>query len=107
MNVSHESLHEPTADLLWRESYYFNLLGSDLVLETTIGLRPSQGVVERMALIFHQDETLVLIEPGRLAALETRAGEEGRGAWSRSNPAVGHRCQRRQRPGRGGRRRDE
>jgi hypothetical protein len=67
MDVSHESLHKPTADLLWRESYYFNLLGSDLVLETTIGLRPSQGIVERMALIFHRDETLVLIEPGRLA----------------------------------------
>jgi len=67
MDVSHESLHEPTADLLWRESYYFNLLGSDLVLETTIGLRPNRSVVERMALIFHRDETLALIEPRRLA----------------------------------------
>jgi phosphohistidine swiveling domain-containing protein len=36
MNISHESLHQPTTDPLWRESYYLNLLGSDLVLETTI-----------------------------------------------------------------------
>jgi hypothetical protein len=66
MNISHESLHQPTTDPLWRESYYLNLLGSDLVLETTIGLRPNQSLAERMALVFHRDQTLIFIEPGKL-----------------------------------------
>ena len=61
-----ESLHQPSAKPLWRESYYFNLLGSDIVVETTIGLRPNQNVAERMALVFYHDETLVFIKPGRL-----------------------------------------
>jgi hypothetical protein len=65
-DISHENLHQPTSDLLWRESYYFNLLGSDLAIETTIGLRPHQGIIERMALVFHQGQTLIFIDPGRL-----------------------------------------
>jgi len=66
VDVSHENLHQPTSDLLWRESYYFNLLGSDLAIEMTIGLRPHPGIIERMALVFHQGQTLIFIEPGQL-----------------------------------------
>jgi len=67
MNASHEHLHQPTTDPLWRESYYFNLLGSDLAAETTIGLRPHQNVAERLVLVYYRDQTLVLAEPGPLA----------------------------------------
>jgi len=67
MNASHEHLHQPTTDPLWRESYYFNLLGSDLAAETTIGLRPHQSVAERLVLVYYRDQALVLIEPGPLA----------------------------------------
>ena len=73
MDTSHESFHQPTVDLLWRESYYFNLVGSDLVIETTIGLRPPQGIAERMALMFYRDQTLIFSEPGRRDPLAGRA----------------------------------
>jgi hypothetical protein len=77
VNISHESLHQPATDALWRESYYFNLLGSDLALETTIGLRPQQGITERMALVFYRDQTLVLIKPERLTEFAPSALQAG------------------------------
>jgi len=75
MGVSgpHENLHRPTADPLWRESYYFNLLGPELVVETTIGLRPGQGVAERMALVFYGDQRLIFNELGRLTEFKPSA----------------------------------
>jgi hypothetical protein len=81
-----ENLHQPTANPLWRESYYFNLLGSDIVVETTIGLRPNQNVAERMALVFYHDETLVFIKPGRLTEFTPSALQAETGSYNCVTP---------------------